>query len=158
MRYVQIQNRGDKVELHAYSSRAASEGARSVAADPGLQSFGPEDAFKNVTALRDWQSCWLRVIGLVWRDPELKPSLLADPAAFFQKHCNYTVVPTMRIEVAEDLDSSWHYDEKDQSTWTVRPSVLRVFLPQPPKDQEDFALAVADFEAVSTLVPFSFTC
>jgi ribosomally synthesized peptide (two-chain TOMM family) len=172
MRVVHVCDKGQdgRVEIQSYGTKKASEDARKEWSDakkpaeaaptgvPALQAFGPEDLFQNITAMRDWQACWLRVIGLIWRDPSLKESLIANPPAFFKQHCNYTVVPTMRIEVTDDTGSTWHYDVHDRSTWTVRPSVLQVFLPAAPTDQKDYALALADFEAVSTLVPFSMFC
>ena len=119
--------------------------------------FHREDSINGLRSLRDWQACWLRAIGLIWKEPKLKGELEKDPRAFFKKHCQYVFPQTMHIEVKDDPGSKWMHDSSG-SAWIARPNVLTVFLPQPPPDSKDWAVALADFEAIGTLMPFSFCC
>ena len=143
--------------MRVTSKTAPAKKAKAAAARSGPEPFRPEDPFEGLKALKDWQACWLRAIGLVWKDPRLKAELVENPHAFFAKHCGYEVIKTMQIVVEADVGSDWRYNAKNDVSWTVRPSVLKVFIPESPVNKEDWALALADFEAVSTTMPFSFT-
>jgi ribosomally synthesized peptide (two-chain TOMM family) len=148
----------EHVEITSHRSKGEAEAASTSEKRPPLMRFGQEDAFASLKALKGWQACWLRAIGLVWKNPKLADDLVGNPHQFFKEHCSYDVPPTLRIVVERDTGSTWSYDDKNQLRWKIRPTQLTVFLPSPPSDPKDYAIAMADFESIGTAMPFSFGC
>lgn len=146
-----IQQLGDDAPAAPLQSFASKLGI------PALRLRGREDSMEGLRAIRDWETCWLRAIGLAWRDDALKAELLADAPAFLRRHCGYEMPDTMHIMVEEDPGSKWSPNAQGKS-WVARPNVLTVFLPAKPDDSRDWAVALADFEGVGTMMPFSFCC
>jgi ribosomally synthesized peptide (two-chain TOMM family) len=121
-----------------------------------------------------WRSAWLRAIACAWRDEDFKRRLLQAPTHegtapstkqalgeaglsfpdFFNKLLEIEVK-----ELHEDSDKSFQ-PVKQGNGWKHFGSDLRarltLTLPPRPERAEDFALALADYDAGGRVYPFSF--
>jgi ribosomally synthesized peptide (two-chain TOMM family) len=123
------------------------------------------DYLHGVEYTEEWRATWLRAVALAWSDTSLQNELMANPAAFFKKYCNYNLPPTVDLVVVDpstlNTDPQCGFSPGSGSgydwTWQLPRSVLLMFLPPKPADIKQQAIALAAYEAVGKQYPFTVT-
>jgi ribosomally synthesized peptide (two-chain TOMM family) len=121
------------------------------------------DYIHGIEYTEEWRATWLRAVALAWSDKNLQKELIADPAAFFKKYCNYNLPPTVDLVLVDpstlntEPECGFSPGSGYDWEWQLPRSVLIMFIPPKPKDADQQAIALAAYEAVGKQYPFTVT-
>jgi ribosomally synthesized peptide (two-chain TOMM family) len=128
-----------------------------------------EDFTKASKQNADWQPAWLRAIALAWSDKKYFDELVGVDAkgqpkarAFFLKYCNFCLPDHLLLTVEYDEAAVWDPiggdDKPDTWLWRVKQTQLTMYLPRPPEKLEERPVALAAYEAMGRVYPFTTCC
>jgi ribosomally synthesized peptide (two-chain TOMM family) len=112
----------------------------------------------------DWQPAWLRAIALAWSSTRMKEDLIADPKAFLLNYCGFELPDHLLLTVREDDDpeSGWDPtggdDKPNTWLWKVKQTELTMYIPKRPEDADQRPVALAAYEALGRVYPFTTCC
>ena len=123
--------------------------------------MGKDSTAKAMATLIHWDAIWIRAIAWAWTDEHFKARLLADPKTTFENDLLYPIENhDIDLEIIEVTDPDLGWENQGVSTtkdpWEGLPNMkLTLYLPPPPANPEDRAVALADYADTGRTYPFS---
>lgn len=118
----------------------------------------PENPLSGIASSQAWQVAWVSAIALAWSSDQLKADLIADPAKFFQTHCNFKVPDGLTLGVramveadAEGRATGWDAQTK---VWYLQNTSVIMYLPPAPEVYQQ-AIALSAYAATGRTYPFT---
>src|SRR5215510_4670869 len=106
--------------------------------------------------MAQWQEVWIGAVALAWRNPNFRAELLRDARKAIAEHFAYSLPPFLDMTVADggkDPEYGWRVHGEDG--WVLPQTKLVMWLPPPPPDIRDQAVALSDYSAAGRTYPFT---
>jgi|SRR5712691_3716149 len=146
---------GTKQWRTLYTKRQ-EKGSRAKGQVKGVLVTGWDFQADVLASSQHWGVIWPRAIAKAWTDPDFKARLINDPKGTFESELSYPINPALDLIIKDSARRANTYNPKKDDPWVgIENSQLTLYLPPAPANQNQYAIAVADYADTGRSYPFT---